>query len=220
MRSHVSTAILVLGIGSISTPVMFAAEASKAELDRRFTQTVQPFVNQYCKGCHSGLSPAAQLDLTTFTNTASVLQDFPHWTLLLERLIAQEMPPKGMLQPSASSRQQVIDWIKALRAKELRRTAGDPGLVLARRLSNAEYNFSIRDLTGVDLKPTREFPADPANQSGFDNSGESLAMSPSLLNKYLEAAKGVADHMVLRPDGIFFAPHPMLVETDRDQYAV
>jgi hypothetical protein len=45
-------------------------------------------------------------------------------------------------------------------------------------------------------------------------------MSPSLLSKYLEAARSVADHIVLRPDGIFFAPHPMLVETDREKYSV
>lgn len=202
------------------TPGVFAAGPTDADLDRRFTQTVRPFVNQYCKGCHSGQTPAAQLDLTSFTDTKSVLQDFAHWTLLLERLHAQEMPPKGTPQPPAERREQVIDWIKTVRANELRRTAGDPGLVLARRLSNAEYNYTIRDLTGVDVKPTREFPADPANQSGFDNSGESLSMSPSLLNKYLQAAKEVADHMVLRPDGIFFAPHPMLVETDREKYAV
>jgi hypothetical protein len=39
---------------------------------------------------------------------------------------------------------------------------------------------TIRDLTGVDLKPTKEFPVDPANQSGFDNTGESSTMSPAL----------------------------------------
>ena len=75
-------------------------------------------------------------------------------------------------------------------------------MVLARRLSNAEYNYTIRDLTGVDIRPAKEFPVDPANQAGFDNSGESLDMSPALLNKYLQAARDVADHMVLNPDGI------------------
>ncbi len=48
----------------------------------------------------------------------------------------------------------MIDWVKAVRAEELRKHAGDPGPVLARRLSNSEYNYTIRDLTGVDLKPT------------------------------------------------------------------
>ena len=95
-----------------------------------------------------------------------------------------------------------------------------PGVVLARRLSNAEYNYTIRDLTGVDIRPTREFPVDPANPAGFDNSGESLTMSPALLNKYLQAARDVGDHMVLTPDGFDFAPYPMLVETDRDKYAI
>ena len=63
------------------------------------------------------------------------------------------------------------------------------GIVLARRLSNAEYDYTIRDLTGVDIRPTREFPVDPANEAGFDNSAESLAMSPALVKKYLEAAR-------------------------------
>ena len=106
-----------------------------------------------------------------------------------------------MPQPPAEARQQVIDWIQAMRANEARKNAGDPGRVLARRLSNAEYNYTIRDLTGVDIRPAREFPVDPANTAGFDNSGESLTMSPALLNKYLQAAREVADHMVLTPDG-------------------
>ena len=92
--------------------------------------------------------------------------------------------------------------------------------MLARRLSNAEYDYTIRDLTGVDLRPAREFPVDPANPAGFDNSGESLAMSPALLAKYLQAAREVANHLVLKPDGLAFAPHPMLAETDRDKYCV
>ena len=43
-----------------------------------------------------------------------------------------------------------------------------------RRLSNAEFDYTIRDLTGVDLKPTREFPADGAAGEGFTNAAEAL----------------------------------------------
>ena len=103
---------------------------------------------------------------------------------------------------------------------EAERNAGDPGTVLARRLSNAEFDYTIRDLTGVDIRPTREFPVDPANEAGFDNSGESLAMSPALLKKYLAAARLVADHVVLKPEGFVFAPHPAVTDTDRDKYCV
>ena len=130
------------------------------------------------------------------------------------------MPPKAVKQPPPETRQAVIDWVRAMRTSEAQKNAGDPGVVLARRLSNAEYNYTIRDLTGVDIRPTREFPVDPANTAGFDNSGESLTMSPALLNKYLQAAREVANHMVLTARRIRFAPHPMLVETDREKYAI
>ena len=99
-------------------------------------------------------------------------------------------------------------------------TPAIPGQVLARRLSNAEFDYTIRDLTGVDIRPTKEFPVDPANEAGFDNSGESLAMSPALLKKYLAAARRVADHVVLKPAGFEFAPEPAVTETDRDKYCV
>src|SRR6476646_5748969 len=130
------------------------------------------------------------------------------------------MPPAKTVQPSADARGEVIAWAKEVRKLEGKRTAGDPGPVPARRLSNAEYDHTVRDLTGVDLRPTKEFPVDPANEAGFDNSAESLAMSPALVKKYLEAARAVADHLVLTPDGLAFATHSMLADTDRDKYCV
>src|SRR4030095_16205431 len=78
----------------------------------------------------------------------------------------------------------------------------------------------MRDLTGVDIRPTREFPVDPANEAGFDNSGESLAMSPALLKKYLDAARTVAEHVVVQPPGFVVAPPPVVTDTDRDKFAV
>src|SRR6202023_957746 len=140
-------------------------------------------------------------------------------SLVMERLAAKEMPPKPMSPPPAEVTQKWIAWIQQVRSQHIRKFARDPGPVLVRRLSNAEYRYTIRDLTGQDMQVTREFPVDPANPAGFDNSGESLTMSPALLNKYLQAAREVGDHMVLTPDGFDFAPHPMLVETDREKYA-
>jgi hypothetical protein len=214
---------VITRLASVVIPIsaMLPLEAaSPVPLDQQFTQTVRPFVAQYCAPCHSGAKPTAQLDLKSYTTMDSVVSDHPRWALVLQKLTAKEMPPKAMPQPSDEARQQVIDWIQAMRLSEAQKNAGDPGRVLPRRLSNAEYNYTIRDLTGVDLRPGREFPVDPANTSGFDNSGESLTMSPALLKKYLEASRDIADHMVLTPDGLAFSPHPMLAETDRQKYAI
>ena len=212
---------LITGLLAISAiPVAEPANPASTTLDQQFTKTVRPFIAEYCFACHSGATPAAQFDLSSYTNMDTVVRDHPRWALVIDKLTSKQMPPAPMPSPSDEARQKVVDWIKAMRADEARKHAGDPGPVLARRLSNAEYNYTIRDLTGVDIQPTREFPVDPANQSGFDNSGESLAMSPALLNKYLQAAHEVADHMVLTPDGIAFGQSPMLVETDKDKYTI
>lgn len=197
-----------------------APGAVKPSLEAQFDQSVKPFVKKYCAGCHSGKTPAAQFDLTAYNSLDAVTKDYPHWNLIMERLHAKDMPPKPMPAPPAAESQAVIDWIQAVRAQEIRRFAGDPGLVSARRLSNAEYNYTIRDLTGHDIQVTREFPIDPANPAGFDNSGESLTMSPALLNKYLQAAREVASHVAFLPAGLDFAAHPMMVETDREKWAV
>src|SRR5260370_30734246 len=45
-------------------------------------------------------------------------------------------------------------------------------------------------------------------------------MSPALFKKYLGAARLVADHVVLKPEGFVFGPHPVVAETDRDKYCV
>src|SRR3954454_689010 len=197
-----------------------AAPATPPTLQQGLDETVRPFVTKYCAGCHSGQMPAAQFDLKSYTSAEMVRADFPRWELLTQRLSAKEMPPKPMPPPPAEATEQVIAWVQAVRAEEIKKSAGDPGIVLARRLSNAEYNYTIRDLTGQDMQLTRQFPVDPANPAGFDNSGESLTKSPALLNKYLSSARQVANHMVLTPDAIDFAPHPMLVETDRDKHAI
>ena len=96
---------------------------------------------------------------------------------------------------------------------EARARAGDPGAIPLRRLSNAEYDNTIRALTGVDLRPTREFPADGAAGEGFTNAAEALTdISPALFTKYLNAAKELSEHAVLLPDGFRFS----LTRTRRD----
>jgi mono/diheme cytochrome c family protein len=198
-----------------------AAEPRDQELERTMAATVAPFLQTYCQSCHGQTQPKAKLDLTRFGSLASVAAGHQAWELVLERLAAGEMPPEdAKQQPTQKERQTVVEWIRSVRTREANRRAGDPGNVPARRLSNAEYNYTIRDLTGVDIRPTREFPVDPANEAGFDNSGESLVMSPALLKKYVDAARLVADHLVLKPHSFSFAPHPVATDTDRDKYCV
>jgi mono/diheme cytochrome c family protein len=198
-----------------------APDAAKDRLGPRFRETVLPFLKSNCLSCHGADKKRGDLDLSGYQTIEAVAEDLDRWDLVLKQLEAGTMPPaKAKQHPTPESRREVVAWIQTLRRYEAKRNAGDPGRVPARRLNNSEYDNTIRDLTGVDIRPTREFPVDPANEAGFDNSADSLTMSPALVKKYLQAARYVADHLVLKPDGIAFAPHPVVADTDRDKYCV
>src|SRR4029453_303944 len=214
---------LLLSLGVLRVPASSrqAGTARSSPPGDVFATSVKPFLQTYCYGCHSANHAGGGFDLTSYATQDSVIGDQRHWNLVLTRLKAGEMPPsQSRQQPTPGQRQSVIDWIERTGAEDAKRHPNDPGVVLARRLSNAEYDYTIRDLTGVDIRPTREFPVDPANQAGFDNSGESLAMSPALVKKYLDAARVVADHVLFLPSGLSFAPYPVVTDQDRDKYGV
>lgn len=208
--------ICLLLLGMI--PAIGLAQTSA---DDRFAGVVLPFLRTYCLDCHGADSREGDLDLSGDTDRADVVRNFRHWMVVRDRLIAADMPPEDAAAvPDPDQREAVLAWIDEVRKSEADRTAGDPGVVTARRLNNAEYDATIEDLTGHPIRPAAAFPIDPTNEAGFDNSGDSLTMSPTLLKKYLQATQYVAEHLVLTPTGLDFAPHPVITDTDRDKYCV
>src|SRR5262245_54209685 len=146
------------------------------------------------------------LDLERFAALGDVRKATAVWLKVAEMLDNGEMPPKGARRMLAGERRILRDWLARYLKAEARASAGDPGPVVLRRLSNAQYTYTLRDLTGVPLDPAREFPVDGAAGEGFTNTGSALVMSPALLSKYLDAAKAVAAHAVPLPDGLRFSP--------------
>ncbi|MFN0195100.1 MAG: DUF1592 domain-containing protein [Planctomycetaceae bacterium] len=176
-----------------------------ATLSDEYSQQIQPLVKQFCLDCHSTEKLQGELDLERFSTLKDVRTATKVWLKVAEQLDIGEMPPADAPQPTKEERQTLRDWIERYLHAEALASAGDPGPVVLRRLNNAEYTYTIRDLTGVELSPAREFPADSASGEGFTNSGNSLVMSPALLMKYLDAGKEIAGHAVLLPDGFRFS---------------
>lgn len=172
-----------------------------------FGREIRPWLEAYCLDCHSGERRKGDLDLDQFTSLDEFARQPRVWRGVIEQVSAGEMPPKGKPQPTTEERARLLERVNAALDQVARARAGDPGPVVLRRLSNAEYTYTLRDLTGLEtLDPAREFPADSAAGEGFMNVGNALVMSPSLLTKYLEAAKEIARHAVLLPDGLRFSP--------------
>lgn len=171
-----------------------------------YASAIQPLLKTFCFKCHAEETTEADIDLGEFPTVATMTQNTKVWLKIREMLDSRQMPPKDSPQPDDRERQLLTSWVRTFLLSEARKYAGDPGPVILRRLSNDEYNYSIQDLTGVtSLNPTREFPVDGAAGEGFTNSGAAQSMSPALVTKYLDAAKEVASHAVLTPDGIRFS---------------
>ncbi len=179
--------------------------AGSVQSDEEYANQIRPLLVKYCLQCHSTAEQRGELDLERFTQVEDIRRDLEVWPKVIAMLNNGEMPPKKQPQPSSAARTQIVEWTRQLLDSEARANRGDPGRVVLRRLSNAQYDYSIRDLTGVDLQPAAQFPVDSAAGEGFTNAGEALVMSPALLEKYFEAAKNISRHAVLLPGGIRFS---------------
>ena len=172
-----------------------------------FLKDVRPVLVQYCITCHSTEKQKGELDLERFTSMELVQREPNVWQHALDQFRDGEMPPKDSPQPSAGQMKRLTSWMLETLDLISMANAGDPGPVVLRRLSNMEYTYTIRDLCDVEsFDPAREFPVDGAAGEGFTNAGAALVMSPTLLTKYLDAAKEIANHAVLTPDGLRFSP--------------
>ena len=166
---------------------------------------MRPLIASYCLGCHSTAESQGDLDLERFRSLKEVRGGTKTWLKVAEQLDAGEMPPQDARQPAADERKRLRAWVERYLDAEAQANAGDPGPVVVRRLNYAEYNYTVRDLTGVNLLPAREFPTDSAAGEGFTNVGNARSMSPALFSKYLDADKQVAQHAVLLPDDFRFS---------------
>ena len=124
------------------------------------------------------------------------------------------MPPDGASQPSAEERNRLRTWVADYLDAEARAGAGDPGPVVLRRLNNAEYTYTIRDLTGVrSIRPGSSPPTAPRAKASPTPGGAGDVAGSA--DKYLDAAKEIAAHAVLLPDGIRFSPSTTRRRTGR-----
>ena len=166
-----------------------------------FQADIRPLVAAYCVDCHNSDKQKGDLDLAAFTSPEKAMAEKEAWSLVADRVQSSEMPPPKSKQPTEAERARLLAWIgtfapteidcsDAAREKALTHLRGG---VTSRRMNRGEYNNTIRDLIGLDLKPADAFPADGSGGEGFDNNGDALFVSSMLLEKYLAAAEKVID---------------------------
>ena len=162
-------------------------------------KAVFSFVKKNCNACHNATVTSGDVNLTAFKDAKAFDESRETWERVVSKLKTGEMPPPGSPRPPASDVAAVTKYLEAEFARQDRAVQPDPGRVTARRLNRAEYNNSMRDLLGVDIRPADSFPADEA-AFGFDNISDALILSPVLLEKYVDAAERVVRTAMFGPE--------------------
>jgi hypothetical protein len=162
----------------------------------------------YCFECHGANKPKANLSIERLVRQPSIGDQSPDWERIAEMLETGMMPPLEAEQPPDPERTAAARWIRASLKAYVTEHAGDPGRVTVRRLTSAEYAYAIRDLTGIDIKVGIDASSDSVGGEGFTNFGDVQFVQDESIERYLEAAKLVADHAVIGAGPLAFYSDP------------
>ena len=187
-----AAALLALAALGRADPV--GAQAPAAQADSAATSAAA-VLKQYCATCHNERlkSGGLVIDPAAVTNVGAGAD---RWEKVVRKLRTQSMPPPGAPRPDAASYDRVATFLENEldRAEAARPHLGK--LPLTHRLSRTEYRNAVRDLLALDSLP-REVSVDyllpPDNiSSGFDNIADLLFVSPSHMERYLDAARKIS----------------------------
>ncbi len=176
-----------------------------------FRTEIEPILIEYCFDCHGDGMDKGGVALDEHAELEMVMSDVKLWDHVYSTVEGLLMPPGEKPQPTDEERQMIAEWIEADVFK-LDPKNPDPGRVTIRRLNRDEYNNTVRDLVGVDLRPADDFPADDTGY-GFDTIGDVLTLSPALLERYLDAAGRVMDSAIVTE-----APAPEVQEFEETDF--
>src|SRR6188472_4010954 len=98
------------GVVSIPLIAAFAAPARGDEAEQFDTQ-FRPLLTNHCVSCHSGDKPKGNLRLDNLAVDLADDDARKHWTAVVERLQAGDMPPKEKPRPPEKDVAALTAWL-------------------------------------------------------------------------------------------------------------
>lgn len=168
-------------------------------------KAVEPVLKAKCYECHNADKTKGDVDLQSLATDPKFASEFTLWEDVKDTIVNGDMPPRKAKPLAENEKHVVVQWVESSVDQMAAASAGDPGPVTMRRLTNAEYDLTIRDLTGHEYGMAKEFQTDGGGGEGFANTGDVLFVNPQQLDKYLIAARKIADFATALPgSGIRF----------------
>ena len=158
---------------------------------------IAPFLEANCQACHGAASPAAGLSLSRVDLRSDDPDSIARWGRVMERVRDGEMPPHGMPQPEAASKQAFVESLRAHLEDASAQWQSRHGRVHGRRLNRTEYQNTLHDLLGIDIPLIQLLPED-GRPGSFDTRAAGQQMSHFQLEAYLAAADAALDEAFRR----------------------
>ena len=146
-------------------------------------------VKRYCAGCHSDRGKAGNLTLASF-DIAKVAHEPDVAERMIRKMRASMMPPPGMPRPEPAAYQKLITSLETS-IDAYARTNPNPGGRSFQRLNRPEYTRAVKELLELDVDAGRWLPNDTMS-ANFDNIADEQALSPALLESYLNGAADIS----------------------------
>ena len=190
------------GPGSESPPILFAKDVEPedlfaeraAELKSRFQEQIGPLLVKHCVRCHGEKKIESGIRVDRLDGGLEE-RWLPLWKGIHRNVVEATMPPEDEPQPSAEERKVLDEWIGEALAVARTRVRDKNGTV--RRLSVAQYGHTLRDLLGIDDELVDVLPADSVSADGFLNHGQSMLLSPLLVEAYFDIAEKALDRAIV-----------------------
>ena len=181
-------AALAYCIGTAGTANSMAAQALPAGLSG-FQKGVSPFFKTYCVKCHGPEKSKGGITVHSLDGDLSAGQELDKWESVLKMLESGEMPPIDEPQPTKAEVEAVRNWIESGMSDYVRKASAVKTEPRIRRLTNVEYENTLRDLLGFELDVIDDLPEDPEHHYHFNNTAELMRIGPEQLDRYLEVAR-------------------------------
>ena len=154
---------------------------------------IVPLLKKHCYQCHGDDSESSDLNLQKMVTELPLVVNRDKWINVLEQAKNRVMPPEDEAQPSEEDRTKLVLALHNAIHNFDYSNIYDPGYEYARRLTHDEYDNTVRDLFGIDIRPTKTFPSDMTGSSSFDNTANTLFIQPLLMERYMGAAEDVVE---------------------------
>ena len=161
---------------------------------------VAPFFEEHCVDCHGPEKNKGKITLHSLDGDLAEGYEMGRWELILEMLESGEMPPEDEPQPEKSERDAIAKWINDGLQVYVAKTISGASVTTTRRLTNFEYENTMRDLLGVDLDLIEDLPKDPVIPYNFNNTAEFMLLGPEQIDRYLEAARRAMASAIVDPE--------------------